>query len=308
MTTFRTVYTLHRTDTGRLASGPDKSDEDKGVKGGGVHNIPKPLRDMIQPPKGWMFVGADWAAIQFALLMLRAAQLDTPQGYHLDLLAKQQRKELDPHTFLAEAYIKAALAAKLAGQFKGQIYGSVTPELRQLMKGYTYGRAFKGNPDTLSREQGHRPELGRIICEAHDTAFLLGPWQEHEVELVLQRKFTETVGGFRRWFWDSPSRNQKGELVKPKAQEILATVIQGDEADLLKWVMGQMVEDIGPELEKDWLSVLTTTHDSLLIQVKESRVDEGLSWLKGHMQASCPLFGRGFRCSAKVGKNWKEVS
>lgn len=286
-------YNLHRTNTGRLSSGVDKTDIEKvGEKKQQLQNTPKAMRDIFVADPGWVMIGADWAAIQFALIMRRAALVNEPHGYHQNLLERQQAGQLDPHRFLAEAYTKV-----------------VTDEIRQLMKGYTYGRAFKGAPDTLGHEQGHPLEIARGICDAHDKTYKLQPWWDSEMDFVIKHRFVETAAGWRRYFFDTPQKNAKGEWTKPKPQEVMASAIQGDEGDLLKRKLCDIAEDIGPDFRTPWLEVLTTTHDSILIQTLEDRQEEGVKWLVGHMESPVQFLGnRGYRCSVKVGRTWKSVS
>jgi len=281
----KTKYHLYRTDTGRLASGMDSADaEKKGQKIAQVHNWPKQLRDVVVAEPGKVFIGGDWAAIQWALAMWEAGNV-VGDGYHHDLLDRQQQGELDPHTFLAEKFDPGG-----------------GPSARQRAKGYTFGRIFHGYPDVLARECGHPVQTGREICRVHDEVYRLQAWWDYELEQVLQRKYVETAGGFRKYFWDPIQRNSRGEVVRPKLQEILATKIQGDEADLLKWCMGHMPKDSEIEL-------ITTLHDAMLIQVWEDKVEYGKGWLTEVMGQPIPfLDNRSWRATIKVGKNWKEVS
>ena len=303
----RTQYNLHRTNSGRLASGMDKTEKDKRTPAIQVQNWPKALRSIVVADPGWVMIGADWRAIQFAMLMLRAAAIDEPHGFHLDLLDKQQAGTLDPHSFLAENFLRAKLLEAMGGSKTVEV-GS-RKAIRQMMKGYTYGRAFLGAPEVLAMEQGHAVALGRTVCDVHDKSFLLGHWQQFEIEQAVSRHFTETVRGFRRWFWESVVRGPDGTVKKPKPQEILGAVIQGDESELMKWMLGNVAEDLGPDFRSDEIEMLTTTHGSVLLQAREDKAEEAKRWLIEHMERKCPfLGGRGFVCEAKVGRTWKDVS
>lgn len=292
----RTVYNQHKTDTGRWSSGIDKSDADKakGVKKQQLQNVPKKLRDIFEAEPGWMFVGADWAAIQFALIMRRAEKV-VQSGYHWDLMERQQRGELDPHRFLAAGYVGEE---------------NVTDEIRQLMKGYTYGRSFFGKPKTLGIEQGHNLAVSTGICDAHDRTYRLLEWQRAEVERAAQRRYVEAADGWRRWFWDMPTRGPDGWLVKPKPQEVLACAIQGDEGALFRWVAGNMVLELGPDGEiVDEVRMLTATYDSIALECREESAPKWREWLVAQMQAKCPfLDDLGFRVESKIRRNWKEIS
>jgi DNA polymerase I-like protein with 3'-5' exonuclease and polymerase domains len=281
----KTKYHLYRTDTGRLASGMDSADADKkGKKIAQVHNWPKELRDVVVAEPGKVFIGGDWRAVQWALAMWEAGKV-VGDGYHWNLLDQQQRGELDPHTFLAERFQPGGGKAA-----------------RQTAKGYTFGRIFHGNPDVLARECGHPVDTGRMVCKVHDETYRLQPWWDAELEFVLQNKYVETAGGFRRYFWNPVQHNKQGEVVQPKLQEILATKIQGNEADLMKYILGIARFPA-------WIELITTLHDAMLVQCPVERAEEGQGWLQELMQRPVPfLGGRPWLAEVKVGRNWLEVS
>jgi DNA polymerase-1 len=266
----------------------DSSDEDKGGKKRKVaqlQNWPKELRDIVVPDPGYCFLGADWKAIQWVLCMMEA---DSP--YHRDLLERFYRGDLDPHRFLAAA-------------FTGKDEKAVSAAERQNAKPYTYGRMFGGSPRGLAREAGHKDTVGITVCNAHDRAFRLQEWWGRVTLACNTKGYVQTSVGWRRYFWDWDAKAK----TRGKINEVLGTVIQADEADVLKYILGQHVF---PTMPEDY-EFLTTTHDSTLFQIPDTEQDRvyGQWWLKDQLEKPVPFFeGRHFPAEVKVGMNWKEVS
>lgn len=279
-----TSYTAHRADTGRLASGIDVSDPEKqSERVQQVQNVPKKLRDVVRAEPGRVFIGADWAGIEWALVMWFAAKIDNPKGYHLRILESFQAGELDPHRFLASIAF-------------GKPVGAVTSRERTLCKPYTHGYNYDGSPWTLAQAAGHPRSVGVAVCKGHDQAYKTRPWKDATVQEATTRKFVQTPLGWRRWFWG----------LQPKPTEILATLIQATAADLMKWVLVRMPK--GADRPLDY-RLMTTTHDSVMIDVPEKEAELGKQFLEAQMQQPIEwLEGRTWRCEVKAGQTWRAVS
>lgn len=280
----QTVYGLHRSDTGRLSSGLDPSDEEKVItrrKIAHVQNIPRKLRDMFVPDPGHVFIGGDWAGIEAAITWWFASKVDQPKGFHVAILDRFQRGEFDPHKFLASHAFDVQESA-------------VTKEQRRVAKAYTHGRDFMGSPIGLARAAGHPDKVGVRVCRAHDEAFKLKPWWDHELALVKRRRFVQTPLGWRRYFNDW----------KPKPQEVIATIVQATAADLCKWCLVRLFETAPL-----WFELLSSTHDSFLGQVPIEHEEVGKVYLKSAMEAPVPwLDGRTWRADVRSGDSWRAVS
>ena len=285
-----TQYSLHRASTGRLASGFDNTDFDK-LKGKTqqVQNVPRRLRDAVVADPGHVLLGADWAGIEWALVMYFAAKIDNPPGFHLNLLEKFQRGEFDPHCFLASIAYNTDYDELVRRHESGEYIKE-----RKLCKPYTHGRNYYGAPRTLAREAGHKDSVGVLVCKAHSRAFRPEPWWEYELDSVKKLKYVQTPLGWRRYFWD----------YEPKPTEVFGTKIQATAADLMKYVMLNVFETLPVGFE-----ALTTTHDNLLLQVDEPHAEDGAAWLKRKMEQRIPwLDNRRWRADVKVGKTWRDVS
>lgn len=262
----------------------DNSDVTKGraVKVAQVQNVPKKLRDAIVPDPGMVMIGGDWAAIEWCLVQYFAAKINNPPGFHEELLRRFQAGEMDPHRYLSSVALEKPES-------------KVTREERDRFKPYTHGRNFYGSPRTLARNVGQRDADGLRACKAHSEAFKPEAWWEHEIALAQSRHYIETPLGWRRWFWDW----------KPKPTEVLASVIQGTAADLMKWVSVRVFNSY----EGGAIEVLTTTHDSFLLQCREQDADVAKRYLKEWMEMPIPwLDNRSWRADVKSGMNWREVS
>lgn len=282
-----TTYSQHRTDSGRLSSGVDNSDPDKGIRGKvqQLQNVPKKLRDAIVAPPGYVMIGADYAGIEWALAMWDAAQLNRPAGHHARLLDEFRAGRLDPHRYLASfAFQKPE--------------GEITRDQRQLCKPYTHGYNYDGSPLTLARSVRQPGRVGEMVCAAHDKAFITRPWKTWTIQQAKAHHYVDTVLGWRRWFW----------ALEPKGPEVLATRIQGTAADLLKWVAIRVLEEI--EQQDLPITMLTTTHDSMLFMTPAEKAKEMTERVKEKwMEMPIPwLEGRSWRADVKIGPNWRAVS
>jgi DNA polymerase I-like protein with 3'-5' exonuclease and polymerase domains len=255
-------------------SDPDKPrGKDREVQ---VQNFPRSLRDVVRAEDGCVFLGADWAAIEWCIAMWLAG---TP--YHLEMLDRFQRQELDPHRLLASVWT-------------GKPETDVSRTERSTAKVGTFGLLYKGGPNSLADRRGVPRKVMQAVDHAHRQAFRLAEWQDEYGAEVNKTHLVETAGGWRRWFW-APT---------PKLTEVLASQVSGSAADLLKYVMVDIFRCLPPKWE-----MLTTTHDSLLMTVPEEDAAEAQWWLREKMQQPIPfLGGRGWRAEVKQGRTWKEVS
>ena len=278
-----TNYSLHRTKSGRLSSGVDTSDLDKGIKGSRTtnqQNIPPELRDIIVADKGMCFVAADYCSIEWAIFMWMCGN-EVGNGYHHTLLDKYRRGEFDPHRYLAS--------------FAFDIPESEVNETqRKTCKPYTHGRNYLGGERTLARNAGHPQEVGFRVCAAHEKAFKVHTTQLAILARAKREHYIQTPLGWRCYFWD----------FDPKPTEVIATLVQGTAADLCKTTLRVIVE----ALPSGW-ELINTSHDSFLLHVPKANAPLAQEKLKGWLERPISwLGGRTWRCDVKIGENWLEVS
>jgi hypothetical protein len=314
-----TAYAQHRASTGRLSSGVDTSDPDKGKRSKvqQLQNVPKALRDIVEAPEGFSCVGADWSNIEWVLTMLDASKV--PGKWVAEEWEPVEGRDawyIQNFQQVVEAYstgyFNKLIDRFLAGDFDAHRYlasfayskpeADITKNERSTCKPYTHGYDFDGQPGTLAYEAGHPAAVGLKVCAAHDEAFMSRPWKDFVYQNLLQDKRVQTYAGWRRYFWD----------LRPKPTEGLGTKIQATAADLMKWTMARMATE-EPRLfvgghEKDW-QVITTTHDSLLLLSPTATVEECAKWLKTqYFQRAIPWAeGRSFRADVVIGRTWRDV-
>lgn len=287
----KTSYALHRADTGRLSSGTDPTEADKrGAKVQQIQNIPAALRDIIRAPEGYILVGGDWAAIEWALAIWDAWRLRYADDFHRSLLNQFRAGAFDPHCWLAAHAYDIDYEKALAAHKAGESYGA---KERKEAKAYTHGYTFDGSPRGLARNAGHKDEVGIRVCEAHDKAFKMRRWKNTIYDEACEKKYVETPLGWRRYFWDW----------KPKRQEVINSRIQPMAADLCKWTLLQIFQ----KMPTGW-ELLTTTHDSFLLMGPEKEKELGEEFLLEQMQAPVPWLGNeSFRADVASGLTWKDV-
>lgn len=279
-----TSFALHKTDTGRLSSGVDNSDLDKGTrkKVQQLQNVPKRLRDIYRADPGYCFVGADYSAIEWCVALWFADKLANPYGYHKKLFDAFQRGELDPHRLLAS-------------KIEGVPLEDVTGAMRTAAKAITFGYLFGGSSVGLAQRIQRPHDFVEKATKAHDGVFQFLTWRKHTVARTAKQHKVETPLGWRRYFWDW----------YPKATEVLATEIQATAADLLKWSLVRL----GKALEEHpkW-ELLLTVHDHNMLHVP---VEDGQLARDVLVEAMCGevpwLSGWRFKVEAKIGDDWSKV-
>jgi DNA polymerase I-like protein with 3'-5' exonuclease and polymerase domains len=294
-----TDYSLHRTATGRIASGVDNSDMEKG-KGGKkkvqLQNVPKILRDIVIPDEGKIFIGADYAAIEWCIAMYFASLLPYSKGFHLELLEKFQLGKghpgfLDPHRYLA---------AKRYGVGMEE----VSDRQRTEAKTWTFALLYGADPVNIGEKEGIGKKESLEMGRAHEEAFRLQEWIRWESELAAKTHQVVCAGGRTRRFLELVTRNKYGRLLTPKPTETSNTKVQGSAAELMKAAMGR-----GRERKPEWVEWMTTTHDFLMVQVPEEKEEEGRRWMKEVMEFECGfLGGRKWRSDVKSGRSWRAVT
>lgn len=285
-----TRYSMHRTGTGRLASGTDPTEAEKsrGLKPQQVQNIPKGLRDIFHAEPGHVFIGGDWSAIEWALVMYFASKLNHPKDFHKNTLDSFQSGDFDPHSWLAAHAYELPYLDLVAKKQRGE----KVPE-RQICKVYTHGYNYDGSPDVLAQNAGHPIKIGRQVCKAHDKAFKTRAWKNYEVSEVKQYHYVETPLGWRRYFWD----------LDPKPQEVLASKVQGTAACLCKWILLRIAETLPEEAR-----IVTTTHDSFVLQWPAGSAEMGAEYLAAQMEQKVPwLDDRKWKSEIDIGHTWKAV-
>lgn len=326
--TVPSIYSLHRADTGRIASGSagiEKEGSSVKRKLQQMQNFPKKIRDVFVAAPGHSLIGLDYAGIEWAITMHECAHLNQPPSFHEDLLSRFRAGNFDPHIHLAAAAYNVAPK-------------DVDSDQRQSVKQFTHGRTYAGAADTLGRKtiispprslsyaldqgiikggrchacrpsvmprdiplhiknkhNGFRSSIFQMICDVHEEAFRVAYWQKFIKEQTRRTHYVETPLGWKRYFW----------AYEPKLPEVLAQRIQATAGDLLKWILVGMFKQWPNAAWEMW----TTTHDSIVLHIPTPDIDAATAWATTCMEQPIPwLGGRSFRTDSKSGHTWKEVS
>jgi DNA polymerase I-like protein with 3'-5' exonuclease and polymerase domains len=291
------AYSLHRTNTGRLASGSDDVDADKiRVSPGNAQNKSDRDRMMYTAPPGYVFVQADYSQIESRVC-----------AWHANDMAL-----LDAWEKGADVY--AEIAAKL--------YRVPVEETRNK---YIW---FMGDHRSL-RDAGKRAHLAlcyymqpprmadlfdiplheavRLSDQWKASRVAICRWQQAQIE-AASSSFEGVINSFGRRFWFPKKRTDEGWVVADPAAAVAAKP-QSDVGDMCKVVLPLVNAIEGGEL-------VTTTHDSFALYVKDepTLVARVAHELKGVLERAWPEFGfrningkpGRFRCPVEiaVGKNW----
>ncbi len=282
----QTEYHLHRTVSNRLSSGTASDDDDKKEKKQQLQNVPKHLRAPVEADPGHVLVGGDWSNVEWAVVQVMAMRvpdwlkdkLGIRRDFHEKLLRRLQSRDIDAHRYLASVVYGVSEA-------------EVLPWQRQNCKSYTHGRNFYGSERALAAAAGHTLAQSTRTCKAHFEAFRPDGWWQHTLNFVRDHGYVECANGWRRYF----------EEEDPKPTEILGTQIQGSAAELCKYVLLDIFRT------SPW-EVLTSTHDSILMQVPKADEMLAVDWLKKKMEQPIPfLDNEWFPADVGSGLSWAKV-
>jgi DNA polymerase I-like protein with 3'-5' exonuclease and polymerase domains len=290
----QTEYHLHRTVSNRLSSGTNSDDDDKKEKKQQLQNVPKKLRAQVVADPGFVLVGGDWSNVEWAVVQVLAIlvpdyvkdRLGIPREFHAELLDRFLARDLDAHRYLASVV-------------EGIPEDEITDAQRQNCKSYTHGRNFFGSERALAAAAGHTLRMSQIVCNAHHVGFRPDGWWEMARAFVAEHGYVECANGWRRYF-DEPD---------PKPTEVFGTEVQGSAAELCKLVL----LDVFRTLPKEW-EVLTSTHDSIVLQVPVEAKDRAIGWLTAKMEQPIPFLatpkypaGVCFPADVGAGPDWSQV-
>ena len=266
------------TATGRLSS----SDPN-------LQNIPirsdlgREIRRAFVADPGCVLVTADYSQVELRIL----AHLSGDDG----LLG----------AFAAGEDIHRAVAAEVFGV---QL-DNVTSEQRGAAKMVNFGIVYGITPYGLSRRLGEGTSVARasqIIADYKARFSGIESFLQDCVDQARAEGWVETIEGRRRIIHNIDSSNRQEQALAERLA--INSVVQGSAADLIKIAMVNLHAKLGG-LHADARLVLQV-HDELVIEVPESRAEEGLALLvsemEGAMDLDVPLI-----VDASVSKDWYDA-
>lgn len=285
-------YGLHRTGTGRIASGSDKDEKARLDEDGetNAQNWPKILRDIVIPEDGMVFVQGDWSQVEWLITLLLAGDAEN---------FKKTVEGQDSHIAVASILFNkpyeaiASVIARCKAEKTKDCKHEECAE-RQIAKKANHGSNYGMGADKLADEIGISiPEARKALLAIKAAYPRVAAWRGAVVEEAQAQRYLETPFGWRRYFWgdDVPA----SLAFKPSATG----------ADMLKIrlpLVAKAAHGFGGRL-------VTTTHDSFLCEVPlglEAFMQKALTTL---MTAPFVRLGNtSFPCDVKIGGNWKAVS
>ena len=270
-----TLYGLHRTGTGRIASGRD-DDEKAGGADTNFQNWPVELRDIIIPEDGCVFVSGDYSQVEWLLTLWFAKDMD---GF------KRCVGGEDSHRRVASFLYNVPY-----DEIEKEDPRRVVAKKANHADNYGQGEQNMADDAGISLEEAKRAKVA--IKAAYP---IVATYREDVVGLASRQKYLQTPFGWRRWFLEP----------KPDVPKILAFLPSATGADMLKVRLPRVAE-----LARKWGGrLMTTTHDSFLLEVPEGVGKEVASELKVLMELPFRMLdGLSFPTEVKIGWNWKEVS
>lgn len=268
---FVTLYGLHRTATGRIASGAD-ADEKAAAAAGNAQNIPKELRDMFLPEPGNLLVQVDWSKVEWLLTLMFAGD---EGGWARAIAGEDQHR-------------------RLAAAIFGVNYNDVTIPQRTHAKRGVHGLNYGMGAQKLADTMGISFRDARGVIQAFKAAFpLVATWRDEVVTRATHQHYLDTPFGWRRWFWSR------------EPPEMIAFLPSATGADMLKARLpaaAAAAHTAGGRL-------LTTTHDSILAEVPADATPGLATSLQSIFQRPFRTLGdRRFPAEVKTGGDWLTVS
>jgi len=261
------------------------------------------LRDMFIPPKGCVFVGADYDQLE-----LRFAAALAGEQHYLDAFEK---KEIDPHNLTGDLMFGSRFwATKGApdtrmGKGKGQF-----KQLRNLAKTICFASLYGAAP----------PKVYEIITRAEDEhgQMLYANYTLKQIRL-LHRLWLSRAPEFKNWW--------KRTLDSCRATGYIEEVVLGrrryfadeDYNAILNFgvqaggfaVVGlSMIELVERHLPFDFdkkHGLVNQLHDAVLFTVPEDRAEETRDVVTEVMTRSVPGLPVTFSAEAEIGTSWREV-
>jgi len=265
-------YQLFRTATGRLASGSETIDADKPAHAlaYNAQNIPKSLRRMYVPHRNHckyaIFLEADWKQIELRLMAWILG---------IDSLTKALSGGLDIHR-------------ENAGAIFGRTPSDITIPERTLAKRFTHGVNYGLGPYKASWLFKISVAEARKRINAYlDRWYGFRQAREALVKASCERRFIENAFGWRR------------RVLTKEPEKILAFLPQSSLAAMVKRCLVRVEEGVTEG------TLLTTTHDSYLMEVCPKKIGRVMAAMRDIMEDPVPELD-GFVCPTdfQMGASW----
>jgi len=242
-----------------------------------IQQMPKPLRVIVVPRPGFLFVMADYDSQELRIMAFKSG----------DPTLMEQIRQQDDHPGDPLYSIHTINATKLGID-------------RTRAKNCFYGWIFGGGWKTIHKAFH---DAGFIHVKADEVKAMIEgfeklypgvtAYQRECIRYVLKHGYIVNGWGRKRWFGD----------VKGNRNEIINTPIQGSGADM-QWDVAPQIEAAAVELGGH---LVIPMHDEDVVEVPEQNASL-MAWrMREIMEQEFPQVAPGFRCPVqiKIGSRWR---
>jgi len=275
--------------TGRWSSSPN------------FQNWPEWLREIVEAPKGWQIVGADYSQLELRIV---AALSGDPELIRRCMTADEGDKtnpERDPHSFVASlVFGDAFLAADKVGR----------KVLRGIVKACIYGMNYGAGPSKVREaiyKQGYvGPPIGvqqvkEVIARIFEIFPNVKSWREEILE-ISKRDAQVRSALLHRW-----RTFPFGDVDATVAWNF---PIQSTGADIINLRLIALKQRLVRMQSRSQL--MAQVHDAVYMLVPDEEVEAIVPAMQEELHASLVLVpgapAMEFPATPKVGRNWKMVS
>lgn len=290
------AYSLHRTNTGRLASGADEDEADKAraSEGGNGQNLTDRDRRMYVAEGGMSLVQFDWSQIEARVQAWLAKDVKMLQAW---------AEGLDVHAMAAAALFDCPVGEvrEKKRYFEGQ-----ERSLREIAKRWRHGRNYGMGPNKASQMYGLTLAEAKRLEVADDKMWpAMAAFREKEAQQAGEEgKLTNPFGRTNHF----PRKQSKGKWITADREQVLAFRPQSTVGDMCKVALPLLDQLVGTFLGAE---LLATVHDSFLVMVPSWQVGqfvkEGKKLLERPWKELGQIEGFGqFKCpvDVMVGGRW----
>lgn len=280
-----TRFSIHRTSTGRYASGTDKEDAEKVryAAAGNQMNIPNADRSIYIAPSGMLLIAPDYSQIEARVTARRAKETRM-----LDMWLRGEDIHTNNAVILAEA-----IGVKLRPEDARVLpfpYDPQKKSYRDVAKIQTHAMDYGEGPGKMSKLTGMPLEVCQRIHAGYFEAY---------PGLARRMVDVEAEAVERGWLWNAfglklgPYAREKrdGKWCLVDREEALAAQPQSDVADMMK-VVSRPLDRLELEGYIQRPTLRTTMHDNFWVYAYDGHVKEAAHRIKVIMERSWPELGR----------------
>lgn len=264
-----------------------------------LQNVPRPdkplgkkVRGLFRAPEGYKLVVADYGQIEYRVLAHFIGRGVLFQGFH---------NGIDAHKATAAALYKVSIE-------------DVTKEMRSAAKTLGFGILFGAGEESTAALMGKSLKYVKdLFSEYAKTQPEVNAFKKEVVRNARKRDIPHitTLTGFKRRVWDL--RSNVTRFRSGGERQVFNSLIQGSAAGIQKMAMVRIhnrLKEANKGLEeKDWIHLILSVHDELVLQAPENRAEEARLYLEDAMAGPemQKLLRVPLEASAMIVDRWSEA-